>query len=72
MTHDELLGNLNSPNFQNSRTLETAYLALRAIVQLHKPFKVADEILCAACCEHVYLTGWPCLTIKAIEKQLQW
>jgi hypothetical protein len=70
MTHDELLANINSNNFMESRTLETPYFALRAVVELHKPSPIPDwvptedKLMCW--CAHVY----PCPTVKAIEKEL--
>ena len=71
MTHDELLANINSNNFMESRTLETPYLALRAVVELHKPIEIilpsgikAED--CIFCNGHNY----PCETIDAIEKEL--
>jgi hypothetical protein len=70
MTHDELLANINSNNFMESRTLETPYFALRAVVELHKPSPIPDwvptedKLMCW--CAHVY----PCPTIQAIEKEL--
>ena len=65
MTHDELLANINSNNFMESRTLETPYFALRAVVELHKPYKVNDIYLC-----DVEPLSYPCPTIQAIEKEL--
>ena len=70
MTHDELLANINSNNFMESRTLQTPYFALRAVVELHKPSPIPDwvptedKLMCW--CAHVY----PCPTVKAIEKEL--
>ena len=70
MTHDELLANINSNNFMESRTLQTPYFALRAVVELHKPDPIPDwvptedKLMCW--CAHVY----PCPTVKAIEKEL--
>ena len=70
MTHDELLANINSNNFMESRTLQTPYFALRAVVELHKPSPIPDwvptedKLMCW--CAHVY----PCPTIQAIEKEL--
>ena len=40
MTYEDLLANLDSENFRNSRTLETPYLALRAVVELCRYSKV--------------------------------
>ena len=70
MTDNELLFIVNSKQYMNSRTPETPYFALRAVLELHKPFTVKDEILCKGCCQNVYLTEYPCPTIQAIEKEL--
>ena len=70
MTDNELLFIVNSKQYMNSRTPETPYFALRAVLELHKPFTVKDEILCKSCCQNVYLTEYPCPTIQAIEKEL--
>ena len=70
MSHDELLANINSNNFMESRTLQTPYFALKAVVELHKPSPIPDwvptedKLMCW--CAHVY----PCPTVKAIEKEL--
>jgi hypothetical protein len=40
--------------------------ALRLVVELHKPLKVNDLLLCA--CEPIQ---YPCPTIETIEKELQ-
>jgi hypothetical protein len=69
MTHDELLFIVNSEQYMNSRTPETPYFALRAVVELHKPSEIPDWVpvrglMCW--CAHMY----PCPTIQAIEKEL--
>lgn len=70
MAHDELLFIVNSEQYMNSRTKETPYFALRAVVELHKPSPISDwvptedKLMCW--CAHVY----PCPTIQAIEKEL--
>ena len=71
MTHDELLATLNSPNFMASRTPETPYFALRAVVELHKPDMRGNCDICS------WIIGKPgfvvysaCPTIQAIEKEL--
>ena len=70
MTHDELLATLNSPNFMASRTPETPYFALRAVVELHKPTPLDERgDVCLTCCPDL-LTAYPCPTIQAIEKEL--
>jgi hypothetical protein len=65
MTYEELLADIASKNYRESRTPETPYAALRAVVELHKPFKVNDIWLCE--CEPL---EYPCPTIKAIEQEL--
>lgn len=64
MTHDELLRTLESENFRKSRTAETPYFALRAVVELHTAGNGES-----ARCESCWL-GFPCPTIQTIEKEL--
>jgi len=72
MTHDELLATLNSKNFMESRTPETPYFALRAVVELHKPSKIPNwvptnhKFICDGC-TRIY----PCPTIQAIEQEMK-
>lgn len=71
MTHEELMAKLkpkdtNFPIYSPISVLE----ALRAVTELHKPFMVKDKLLCEACCADVYLTTYPCETIRVIEKEL--
>lgn len=69
MTHDELLEEVN----QGELGWFYGWMqdALRAVVELHKPFLIPDwvptdnEYMCW--CAHVY----PCPTIQAIEKELE-
>lgn len=81
MTHDELLNTLNSKQFMESRTPETPYFALRAVVELHKPYDTDDtphELAMGWCrgCSIEYSIKeyasqpYPCPTIQAIEKEL--
>ena len=75
MTHDELLADIDSKNFRESRTPETPYAALRAVVELHKPIQISDKHqLCNACRQWINKgqRSWfyPCPTIQAIEKEL--
>jgi hypothetical protein len=69
MTYNDLLEAVKSPTFMNSRTLETPYIALRAVLELHKPFNfmLGDKTLtsCQDCEKEA-----PCPTIQAIEKEL--
>lgn len=74
MTHDELLVEIN-------RRLDVALYngdpqsmhALRAVVELHQPLDNLIAEFCSHCTEmsgkDIY-TLYPCLTIKAIEKEL--
>ena len=64
MSHKELLNTLNSKQFMDSRTPETPYFALRAVVELHTSGNGES-----ARCESCWL-GFPCPTIEAIEKEL--
>ena len=78
MTHDELLADIDSKNFRESRTPETPYAALRAVVKLHKPIisTAYPEFLgiCLTCSppslNFYEATRYPCLTIQSIEKEL--
>ena len=68
MTHDELLEAVNSPTYRQSRTLEHPYIALRAVVELHKPRNYKAGNWCIGCnADYEY----PCPTIQAIEKELK-
>ena len=62
MTHKELLAKIDEPVTNNE--LHIVRMALRAVVELHKPMAVYKE-LCR--CETIY----PCPTIQAIEKELK-
>ena len=62
MTHDELKEKLSNAYHT------PLYLALRAVVELHKPTPEAvfvSEIECKPCD-----SAYPCPTIQAIEKEL--
>ena len=61
MTHDELLKIIIHGQTMNYEWRN----ALRAVVELHKPFR-GDE-----CRECGYLGDFPCPTIQAIEKELE-
>ena len=74
MTHDELLNTINE-NFdgcgaecETCRASNRPWLALRAVVELHKPVEIDRELNynCTEC-EWAY----PCSTIQAIEKEVQ-
>ena len=68
MTYEELLADIASKNYRESRTLETPYAALRAVVELHQPYEHKQYgLLCKFCDE---TPTYPCLTIAAIEQEL--
>ena len=69
MTHDELLTRLFVTDKTNM-TMEVIkwQLALRAVVELHKP--ELDGLICGECTASE--SEWyPCPTIQAIEKELE-
>ena len=73
MTHDELLAKINDLDYVlgTEPSGDVAVLALRAVVELHKP----DGNNCPHCAEYAYDAGmrvpYPCPTIQAIEKELK-
>ena len=81
MTHDELLQKIKI--FYERKTLGAGkfYIALRAVVELHKPFETTPPweyvkyMACDACeswtTDGAYFLPYPCPTIKAIEKKLR-
>ena len=73
MTYDELLKHLDEKlSWKNNTEYGSAYLALRAVVELHKPDSTGG---CNACeqwtNEGAYQLPYPCPTIQAIEKELK-
>ena len=79
MTHDELLAKLSSSQVFGKQFGAKAYLALRAVVELHKPIisTAFPEFLgiCLTCSppslNFYEATRYPCPTIKTIEKELK-
>ena len=72
MTHDELLAICDNYSFKDSAE---PVKALRAIVELHKPFeKTIDEttyLFCAKCTDLANIPIiYPCEDVQAIEKEL--
>lgn len=68
MTHDELITKINLAGDT------TTHIALRAVVELHKPDEsdFPDEWEnCVECSGNGYSALYPCDTIKAIEKELE-
>lgn len=73
MTHDELLVSINM-NGQTTGGLEQNTDALRAVVELHKPYEheLVNYVFCKGCTNEAYLAQpYPCPTIQAIEEQLK-
>ena len=75
MTHDELLAKMAEPAHNlNANDARNVYLlALRAVVELHKPdeSEFPDEWeSCVECSGNGYVAMYPCPTIQAIEKEL--
>ena len=64
MTHDELLAKIDT--LEARYTDYPTYLALRAVVELHKPVFNGVNTLCYCGAEGLY----HCPTIQAIEKEL--
>ena len=87
MTHDELLARINAwdedhyqcpPVVREESCSQAKSLALRAVVELHKPSEIADaygDIGCVECDYNADYKIWnqpyPCPTIQAIEKELK-
>jgi hypothetical protein len=64
MTHDELLAKVS--NYKDAGL--GSLVALRAVVQLHKPEHSITGYRCTHCTLEV---TYPCPTIQAIEKELE-
>lgn len=85
MTHDELLAKIEAldgtlmfsdgrPPIENVGVGDKINLALRAVIELHKP--VTDyydcyNLMCKACSVEELVTDYPCPTIQAIQKELK-
>ena len=71
MTHDELLAKLENYGYGGQLPL----VALRAVVELHKPCEPVseDQFITCETCNYRYHREfpWPCETIQAIEKELK-
>ena len=81
MTHDELLAKLSIPIILKAGVQETDIVnlnllvkerqALRAVVELHKPYGAFIDLLGVVRIEcHYCHCDYPCNTIQAIEKEL--
>jgi hypothetical protein len=78
MTHNELLAYIDdsTDGLKHEHLFEKLLAntkAIRAVVELHKPFIREDKLtICNLGCndEGGYLEEYPCPTIQAIEKEL--
>jgi hypothetical protein len=71
MTHDELLEKIDEEVEYSIRGHERFFTALRAVVELHKPYEahfgdVISQVQCREC-----EVKYPCATIQSIEKELK-
>ena len=80
MTYEELLAKFNNFDTYASYDLpRNLYDALKAVVELHKPYKIGNEIVCFQCNyesgdaidSYLLRQNYPCPTIEAIEKELK-
>jgi hypothetical protein len=71
MTHDELLAKVDT--LEARYTDYPTYLALRAVVELHKPEQINPTYLVCTNCydEESGPSDYPCDTIQAIEEAVQ-
>ena len=80
MTHDELLAKIDAWD-ENYYRATPLFHAIRAVVELHKPFETVPPweykyyTACSACEEWTtdgaHNVEYPCPTIQAIEKELE-
>jgi hypothetical protein len=82
MTHDELLDRIAQAGLEPHGNVMPTHLvlALRAVVELHKPFETTPlweyvkYMACDACeswtTDGAYYLPYPCPTIQVIEKEL--
>ena len=76
MTHDELLAKMSKPAHNlNANDARNVYLlALRAVVEMHKPIDNPNfpdsDIWCWQCADGRGYAKYPCPTIQIIKKEL--
>ena len=78
MTHEELLEEItaNEEFYDDGTNRTPSWSALRAVVELHKPFEKTIEettyLFCAKCTDLANRQmNYPCEDIQAIEKELE-
>ena len=72
MTHEELLAKIDT--LEARYTDYPSYLALRAVVELHKPepdYWGGDVVVCRQCGNYDIEVVYPCPTIQKIIENLQ-
>ena len=68
MTHDELLAKIDSFSCCSG----AHEVALRAVVELHKPHPIKDSMIyCEGCSNSAFFPWDSCPTIQAIKKELE-
>jgi hypothetical protein len=67
MTHEELLAKIDSFSCCSG----AQELALRAVVELHRPLELVSSSMCLECSSDDSVVSYPCPTINNIEKELQ-
>ena len=67
MTHEELLAKIDEGGAYAFERDSYGWVALRAVVELHKPDSTPFLRKDCLCCKDIY----PCPTIQAIEKELK-
>jgi hypothetical protein len=72
MTHDELVKDLDACiKGAEYGPYEWGFIALRAVVELHKPITTPNNFSYCPECQYGHARGvYPCPTIQAIEKEL--
>ena len=75
MEHDKLIDLIGNPWDDGFKYADIVFnKALRAVVELHKPYGIDEwpniKSYCEHC-EHLQSEIWPCKTIQAIEKELE-
>ena len=75
MTNEELLAKIDESGARAFQSDSYGWIALRAVVELHKPLQFEEDIgqykpVCSHCQLGVVGDIYPCETIQIIEKQL--
>lgn len=60
-----------SDEVKSKTPMASYFKALRAVMELHKPWTYDGKVVCAECCNYGADREPPCPTIQAIEKELK-